>query len=397
MSRTKQVLELNGRKIILIGTAHVSQESIDEVKQEIEQNSPDCIAIELDERRYNSMIDPEGWKKLDIVKVLKRNEGFLLLANLVLGSFQRKMGKNAGIKPGDEMMAAIKLAGEKNIPFTLVDRPIHVTLRRAWAKNSFWGKCKLLASLLASAFDKEEISQEQIESLKTENEMDSMMKELSDYLPKVKEVLIDERDRYLAAHIWESEGDTVLAVLGAGHLPGVQAYLEKMAAKTESTDVSDIASVPPKSTGSKIASWILPAVIIGLIVYGFIYGGSKIGGHMALSWALWNGGLAAASTILALGNPLTVLGAFLSAPITSLAPFIGVGMVTGIIQASIRKPKVEDMETLQDDVRSFKKWYSNRLLHILLIFIFSTLGSSAGTFIAGADIVSLLAKIGIQF
>ena len=157
MSGTKQVLELNGRKIILIGTAHVSKESIEEVEKEINDTKPDCVAIELDQKRYDAMMDPESWKKLDVIQVLKNKQGFLMLANLVLGSFQRRMGQNVGVKPGDEMMAAINCAKALNIPFTLVDRPIQVTLRRAWAKNSFWGKCKLLASLVASAFDDEEI------------------------------------------------------------------------------------------------------------------------------------------------------------------------------------------------------------------------------------------------
>lgn len=396
MSRTKQVLELDGRKIILIGTAHVSKESIEEVKQEIETENPDCVAIELDEGRYKSMMDPESWRNLDIIKVLKRREGFLMLANLVLGSFQRRMGKNIGVKPGDEMMAAINCAKEKNIPFTLVDRPIQVTLRRAWAKNSLWGKCKLLASLLASAFDNEEISEEQIESLKKENEMDSMMSELSEYLPKVKEVLIDERDRYLASHIWESKGDTIVAVLGAGHLPGVQAYLERIGNRTMITDTSDIATAPSGSAAGKIIGWAIPVIIVGLIAAGFIFGGKKVGSDMLLSWVLWNGILSALGTVLALGNPLTILVAFLGAPLTSLCPLIGVGIFTGIVQAVVKKPKVCDMESLQSDVSSFKGWYTNRILRVLLVFILSSLGSTIGTIAAGADIVALLARLGIN-
>ncbi len=396
MNRTKQVLELNGRKIILIGTAHISKESIEDVKKEITETSPDCVAIELDERRFNSMMDPESWRNLDIIKVLKRNEGFLLLANLVLSSFQRKMGQNVGVKPGDEMMAAIECAKEKNIPFTLVDRPIQVTLRRAWQKNSFWGKCKLLASMLASAFDKEEISQEEIEKLKNENEMDSMMRDLSEYLPKVKEVLIDERDKYLASHIWQSKGNTIIAVLGAGHLPGVKSYIEQIASGEVSEDTSEISTVPPKTLKSKIASWIFPAIIVGLIVYGSICGGKNVGADMAFAWVIWNGGLAALGTVLALGNPLTILSAFVCAPFTSLVPVIGVGMVTGIVQAIVRKPKVIDMENLQTDTHSFKMWYKNRILHILLVFILSSLGSTIGTFVASGRILTLLAKIGVN-
>ena len=156
------------------------------------------------------------------------------------------MGQNVGVKPGDEMVAAMKTAEELNIPTTMVDRPIQVTLRRAWAKNSFFGKCKLLSAMFASAFTSEQISAEHIEELKDNSEMDSMMKELSDYMPKVKEFLIDERDKYLASHIWESTGTNILAVLGAGHLPGVQAYLEKIATNQANTDTTEIGSIPPK-------------------------------------------------------------------------------------------------------------------------------------------------------
>lgn len=396
MSRTREEVNLAGRKIVLIGTAHVSKESIAEVKNEIESLKPDCVAVELDEKRYNSMMDPESWKNLDIVKVLKRREGFLMLANLVLSSFQKRMGKNVGVKPGDEMLAAINCAKENNILFTLVDRPIQVTLRRAWAKNSLWGKCKLLASMIASAFDNEEISEDEIEKLKSGNEMDSMMKELSEYLPSVKEVLIDERDRYLASHIWESEGNTIVAVLGAGHLPGVKAYLEKLANGIMISDTSDIETVSEKSIAGKVIGWGIPIVIVALIVAGFFMGGRTIGTQMIGSWILWNGCLSALGALVAFANPITVLVAFVGAPLTSLCPLVGVGLFTGIVQALICKPKVSDIESLQEDVSSLKGWYKNRVLKVLLVFFLSSLGSTIGTFVATGKIASLLTKIGVK-
>lgn len=399
-SSTKKLLDLAGRKITLIGTAHVSAQSVEEVKTEIQNNPPQCAAIELDEKRYDSMSNPEKYKDLDIIKVLKRGEALLILANLILSSFQKRMGQNIGVQPGDEMRAAIDAAQEKNIPFELVDRPIKVTLNRAWAKNSFWGKCKLLAALISSAFSKEEISEEEIESLKKENEMDSMMGELSEYLPKVKEVLIDERDRYLAAHIWECKNasgeaaQTVTAILGAGHLPGVQKHLEAIAAGTETTDTEEISKVPPKGIGGKILGWAIPVLIVALIAAGFYFGGKKMGGQFVGSWVIWNGALAAIGTIIAAGHPLTILVAFLGAPITSLCPLVGVGLLTGIVQALVKKPKVRDMETLSDDAATVKGFYSNRITRVLLVFVLSSLGSSIGTFAAGAAIVKeLTAKI----
>jgi len=392
MSQTQRIVECNGRKITLIGTAHVSKESVEEVKETIKTINPDCVAVELDEKRADSIQNSEKYKELDIVQVLKRGEGFLLIANLILASFQRKMGQNVGVKPGDEMLAAIEVAKELNIPTALVDRPIQITLRRAWAKNGFMGRIKLLSTLIASAFSKEEVSAEEIEKLKKQSEMDSMMTELAEYMPVIKEVLIDERDKYLATNIWNSQGNNVVAVLGAGHLPGVEAHLIKMSKNEEVADNSEISSVPPKKVASKIAGWIIPTIVIAVIVAGFIYGGTKAGSMMLTTWFLWNGIPAAIGTTIALAHPITVIVAFLTAPFTSLCPFIGVGFVTGIVQAIVQKPKVTDIETLQDNI-SLKGFYKNRILKVLMVFVLSSLGSSIGTFIGGADIIGQLADI----
>lgn len=389
MAQTETCLELNGRTITLIGTAHISKESIDEVTAYIRTHDLDCVAIELDAQRLASLNDKERWRKMDIIKVLKNKQGFLLLANLVLAGFQRRMGANMGVNPGDEMKAAYETATERGIKTAMVDRPIQVTLRRAWARNSLWGKCKLLAALLTSAFEKETVDSEQIENLKNRSEMDSMMSELSEYMPKVKEVLIDERDRYLAAHIWNTAGTRIAAVLGAGHLPGVERNLRALAAGELSADTTDIASVPPKTTGAKIAGWVIPALIVALIAAGFYFGGRQKAADMLGTWVLWNGALAAIGTLIAAGHPLTVLVAFVGAPITSLCPLVGVGMVAGIVQAVLKKPKVADMETLQDDV-TLRGFYRNRILRVLLVFMLSSIGSTAGTFVAGANFIATI-------
>ena len=393
MSQTQKVLELNGRKITLIGTAHVSKESIDEVTQTIKSLNPDCVAIELDEKRADSIQNAEKYSQLDIIKVLKRHEGFLLLANLILASFQRRMGLNVGVKPGDEMLAAINTANEMNIPSVMVDRPIQITLKRAWAKNSFWGKCKLFALLISSAFSKEEVDPSEIENLKNSSEMDSMMEELAKEMPVIKKVLIDERDEYLASKIWDAQGENVVAVLGAGHLPGVEKHLQKLASGEETTDVNEISEILPKSVVSKIAAWIIPALIIGLIVAGFIYGGKKAGTQLLTTWFLWNAIPAALLSIIALAHPITILVAFVAAPFTSLCPFIGIGFCTAIVQALVCKPKVSDMESLQDDVGSVKTFYKNRILKVLLVFILSTLGSALGTFAGGSNVIAKLLSI----
>lgn len=393
MSQTQKVLELNNRKITLIGTAHVSAESISEVENVISDVKPDCVAIELDEKRYESITNPDKYRELDIIKVLKRKEGFLLLANIVMASFQKRMGKNAGVKPGEEMVAAINKAKELNIPTALVDRPIQITFRRAWKKTSAYGKTQLLSALLASGFSKDEISSEEIENLKQSSEMDSMMKELSEVMPAVKQVLIDERDQYLASHIWKAEGNNIVAVLGAGHLPGVEAHLKKIAENQASTDTSEIASIPESGIFSKIMMWLIPALIVAVIAFGFYIGGKDAGSKMALNWILWNGILAGLGALIAGGNPLTILVSFVGAPITSLCPFIGVGIVAGIVQAAICKPQVKDLETLSDDAGSIKGFYKNKILRVLLVFLLSSIGSSIGTFAAGAGIVINLSEI----
>ena len=223
--------------------------------------------------------------------------------------------------------------------------------------------------------------------------MDSMMKELSELMPAVKQVLIDERDQYLASHIWKAEGNNIVAVLVAGHLPGVEAHLKKIAENQASTDTSEIASIPESSIFSKIMMWLIPVLIVAVIAFGFYIGGKDAGSKMALNWILWNGILAGLGALIAGGNPLTILVSFVGAPVTSLCPFIGVGIVAGIVQAAICKPQVKDLETLSDDAGSIKGFYKNKILRVLLVFLLSSVGSSIGTFAAGAGIVINLSEI----
>ena len=389
MSQLQRVLSFGERTITLIGTAHVSAESVAEVENTIKEIKPDSVAIELDEKRADSIRNKDKYRELDIVKVLRRGEGFLLLANLVLASFQRRMGQNVGVNPGDEMLAAIRVADELNIPTVMADRAIQVTLKRAWAKNSLWGKCKLLATLLSSAFSKEDMSAQDIENIKEKNEMDSMMNELAEYMPVVKEVLIDERNVYLADKIWSSPGNKVVAVLGAGHLDGVVENLEKIAGG-QTVDLASIDEVPPKTVAANIIPWIIPVLIVVLFVLGYIFGGREIAKEMILTWIFWNSVCAGVTTIIGAGHPITILAAIISAPLTSLCPTIGCGFVTAIVQAIVCKPKIRDIETLQDDV-TFRGFYKNRILRILLIFILSSIGSTIGTFIAGGKMGGIAA------
>ena len=408
MNRNTAAITLNGTEFLLIGTAHVSRESIEEVKNIIAEEKPDMVCVELDQARYNSIVQNDSWEKLDLAKVFKEGKGFLLIANLVLASFQRRLGNELGVKPGEEMKTAVETAKEMGIPHSLCDREVHTTLRRAWAKCGLWSKSKLLASLLASAFTNEKLNEQEIENLKNRSELDGMMNELAEYLPPVKAVLIDERDRYLASKIWtsvphpsaeqNSEGNEavklpaqkIAAVVGAGHMQGMISHLEKIASGEKDTDVSELDTIPPPGFLSKAAGFIIPVAIIALIAVGFIGKGAGVGFEMILTWVIWNGSLAAIGSLIALAHPLAVIVSLLGAPVATLNPFIGVGLFSGLVQITFRKPQVSDVQNITQDATSIKGVYKNRITKALLVFFLSTIGGIIGNVISFPAIAGLL-------
>jgi pheromone shutdown-related protein TraB len=382
MSQTIRRVELKDRAVILAGTVHISQESTQEVRSLVEAEKPGRVCVELDEGRYRSISQGNSWESLDIGKVLKEGRGFLLMANLALAGFQRRMGAETGGKPGEEMMAAVGAAEEAGIPYTFCDREIQLTLKRAWAKSGLWNKCKLLASLVDSAFSNEKLSEGEIEGLKEKNELDSMMGELASFLPSVKEVLIDERDRFLASRIFASKESLVVAVVGAGHLDGIEAWLRKLDADEASPDTSDIESLPPPSKAGKVAGLVIPVAIVGFIILGFFKSGTEASLALLLRWVLLNGSLAALGSALCLAHPLTIAVSFVAAPIATLNPFVGVGLFAGLAEAFLRKPRVSDLENLANDVTSVKGFYRNRVTKVLMIFFLASIGGMIGNFIA---------------
>ncbi|MDR2304982.1 MAG: TraB/GumN family protein [Treponema sp.] len=380
-------VSLGERSVTLIGTAHVSRESIDEVKAHIRDEKPGMVCVELDGGRFKAMDSKDDWERLNVSKAFREGKGFLLIANLVLAGFQRRMGVGLGVKPGEEMLAACDTAKELGIPYRFCDREVQITLRRAWARCGLWSKCKLLASLISSAFSTEKLNETEIENLKQASELDGMMAELASYLPAVKETLIDERDRYLAAKIWTAgqetpAGEKMLAVVGAGHLSGLRTHLEKIAAGNEDAGVDTLDTIPPSSFLAKAAGWIIPIAIAALIVAGFFQAGATQSLSMLLQWVLWNGSLAALGTLIALGHPLSILVSFLGAPIATINPFIGVGLFSGITEAWVRKPRVQDVENIAEDFSSLRGIYRNRVSRALLVFFLSSLGGAVGNFIS---------------
>lgn len=391
MSDLIRRINVNDREIILVGTAHVSIESIAEVENTIRTEMPDCVCVELDEGRYAAMMEKNRWESLDIIKVLKEKKGFLLLANLVLASFQKRMGLNVGVKPGDEMKAAIDIARELNIPTEMVDRPIQVTLKRAWAQNGYTGKSKILASLLAAAFSKEKLEAADIEKLKQKSEMDAMLDEVALNMPEVKEVLIDERDVWLGTKIFQASGKKVLAVIGAGHLNGTEKRIMALEKKEADASLDKIAAIPPKSIVGKILNIAFPVLFAGLLLAPIFISGSKEQlTQNIVRWLIWNGGLAAVGTLLAFGNILTIVSAFIFAPIATLNPLIGIGMITAIVQATVCKPQVRDMMNIADDVATIKGWYTNRIAKVLLVFILSSIGALIGNIVTIPALISKL-------
>lgn len=394
MNDNRISITLNGRELILIGTAHVSRESIEEVDRTIRTEKPDLVCVELDAGRHKAIADQAQWEQLDISKVFREGKGFLLIANLVLSGFQRRIGEELGVKPGDEMKKALDAAAELGIPYALCDREIQLTLRRAWSACGLWSKCKLLASLLSSAFTTEKLAEADIENLKKRSELDGMMDELAAYLPEVKAAVIDERDRYLAAKLWTSGAAArkQLAVVGAGHIAGIQTHLERIASGAESPQVADLELIPPPKFWVKALAWIVPALLLALVAAGFFHAGAELSLAMLFRWVLWNGSLAAAGALLALGHPLSILVSFVGAPFGTISPFVSIGLFSGITEATLRKPRVSDTQNLSADIAGIKGIYRNRITHALLVFFLSSFGGAVGNIISVQALAGLLAS-----
>ncbi len=378
-------------ELLLIGTAHISKDSVNEVKQQIEEYEPDRICIELDKTRYSNKQDNQTWSDKTLIKVLKEGKGFLLLANMALASFQKRMGNNTGISPGEEILNAAKLAEEKNIPFSFCDREIQTTFKRAWKKSNFWNKMKLLATLISAAFSKESISEEEIAELKKADVLETMLKEMSKELPTIKEVLIDERDQFLAKSMYKAKGLKKLGVIGAGHTKGILKQLEALDNGEVDTDTSKISEVPPSSKFTKALKYIIPALIIGIIAYGFINSGWTRGVKLFGYWVMVNAIFTAIGGIVALAHPINIIISMFAAPFTSLNPTIGVGIVSGLLEYKFRKPSVKDFTNMSDDALTLKGWYKNKALHGLYVFFVCSIGSAIGTFIGFPVLLNILA------
>ncbi|RMI03316.1 MAG: TraB/GumN family protein [Calditrichaeota bacterium] len=376
----------DGREFILVGTAHVSRQSVELVRQVIEQEQPDCVAVELDSQRFQALAKKQHWQNLDIKAVIRQKQLSTLFINLLLSAYQRKLGEKLGVMPGTELLEATRVAEEHNIPVSLCDRDIRITLRRTWNSMSFWDKMKLLAVALAGIFEKPELTEEQLAEIRRKDVLTELIDEIGKMMPTIKTVLIDERDTYLAEKIRQCSGDRVVAVVGAGHVNGIVQRLQNH----HPVDLSEIEQIPPVSPVWKWVGWGIPALIIGALIYIGLTKGAAVAGDNALFWILANGIPSSLGAILALAHPLTVAAAFLAAPITSLTPVIGAGYVTAFVQFYAQPPLVKEFQSIGSDITVPKRWWQNRLLRILLVFMFTTLGSVIGTWVGGYRIISNL-------
>lgn len=381
----------DGVDYALLGTAHVSRTSAEAVKRLLESGDYDAVAVELCASRYQALTEKDAWRDLDLFTIIRQGKAGMMMASLALAAYQRRIAEQFGIEPGAEMKTAIEAAQAAGLPVQLIDREIGITLRRASRRLSWWKRWLMLNGLVFSLFSREEISEEDIERLKQGDLLTETFTEFSEASPALYESLIAERDRFMAARLKQENsgqaGRRVLAVLGAGHLAGTSRAL------TEDDDsaatVESLNAMPPPSKALKALPWVILVAVLTGFGIGF-YRSPELGWSLVATWVVINGTLSALGALIARGHPLTVLSALIAAPLTSLNPTIGAGMVTGAVEATLRKPKVADFESLRDDVAQLSGWWHNRVSRVLLVFFLSNLGSVAGTWIAGFRMVQQL-------
>lgn len=372
----RQILTYEDKEVTLIGTAHVSRESAEQVSRVIEQEKPDTVCIELCESRFQSITQKKKWQETELIKVIREKKAYVLLSNLMLAYFQKRIGLRLGIRPGEEVIRAIQAAESVGAHICLADRDIRTTLSRAWRLMGFWTKIKLLVQLVTSAGDFDSVSEEDIEKMKTDDVLEMLLSEIGEFFPEVRRVLIDERDQYLAHEIRAAPGKRIVAVVGAGHVPGIERYWRS------SIDLEELTRMPPKGRFMSFLKWGIPALIIALIVVGFLTAGGSAGAHMIKWWILANATLAGLGAAIALGHPLTILTAIGASPLTSLNPMMAAGWFSGLVEVFVGKPKVRDFEELPEDISTLKGFWRNKIIRVLLVVVFTNLGSSLGAFVA---------------
>jgi pheromone shutdown-related protein TraB len=379
-------ISCKGKKILLVGTAHVSKVSAQLVEETICEQKPDTVCVELCNTRLASIKDVDRWRNMDIVKIIREKKALLLFINLLLASFQKKMADKFGIKPGQEMINAIKAADECDALIVPADREIQITLSRVWRGMGLWEKLKLMFSFIFSFGASDDISEEDIENMKQEDILQTLLSDVKEAHPIIEKCLINERDKFLAEKIRSAPGEKIVAIVGAAHVPGIKRYL----ANDERIAIDELNQIPVAGNGVKILKWAIPAAILLLFVTGFLMEGKNAGTDMIWIWIAANGVFAGIGALFALAHPLTIISSIIAAPLTSLNPMIAAGWVSGLVEAFARKPKVKDLEAIPQDIVSIKGFWRNNVTRILLVVIFTNLGSTIGTMTALPLMLKLL-------
>lgn len=389
-------IEVNGTCYTLLGTAHVSKASADEVRRLIASGEFDAVALELCEPRYNSILKPDHMASMDLFQVIREGKAGMVAASLAMGAFQQRVAAQSGIEPGAEMKAALEEAEKAELPVVLVDREIGVTLRRVYHNVPWYQRLNLIAGLFASLVSRETVSAESIEELKEGDVLEATFSEFAEKSERLYQPLIAERDRYMALRLFESGREkhhkNVLVVIGAGHLKGLKQHLEAPAPADPVTEREELETLPPKGRVLRTLPWVVAA----LVLTGFVIGFSRntdLGIQLVAEWFLINGILSALGSAIALAHPLTILASFLAAPITSLNPTIGAGFVAAGVELMLRKPKVADFSSLREDVSKLRGWWQNRVSRTLMIFMLASIGSAIGTYVAGFRIFEQLTSL----
>ena len=385
-------VDIGTSSITLLGTAHVSHSSAEAVNELLESNHFDAVAVELCPSRYNAIIEPDSLAKMDLMQVVRKGKVAMIMANLAMGAYQQRIADQLGIEPGAEQRMAIDVARKKNLPVLLIDREIGVTLKRTASSLPWWKRWTLVTGLMLSLLSREEVEEEEIEQLKEGDMLETAFAEFAHDRQDLFQPLISERDQYMAARLQQEtaghDHENVLAVIGAGHLQGVTSNLQN-GIEDPDREIDRLDQLPPPAKWPKVIPWLIAALVLIGFVVGFMRS-PDLGWQLISTWVLINGTLSAIGAALAWAHPLTIATAFIAAPITSLNPTIGAGMVTAAVEIWLHKPTVSDFESLRKDTTSLRGWWKNRVSRTLLVFLFSTLGSAIGTYVAGFKMLDYL-------
>lgn len=389
----RRVIESGATRYTLLGTAHVSRASADEVRAMIRSGDFDAVAIELCESRYKSLTEPDSLANQDLFEVFRQGKAGMVAASLALGAFQQRVAEQSGIEPGAEMRAAVKESRRADLPLMLIDRDVGITLKRVYGNVPWWQRAGLITGLFTSLMSRQQVSSEEIERLKQGDVLESTFSEFAEQSEALYTPLITERDRYMALRLAEDSPPgryrNVLVVIGAGHLKGLSGHLEQPQPANPVVERQHLEETPTRARWWKAVPWLITA----LVVIGFAIGFSRdtqLGWQLIGEWFVINGVLSGLGAIIALAHPLTVIATFFAAPLTSLNPTIGAGFVAAGVELALRRPKVRDFSRLRHDVASVKGWWRNRVSRTLLVFLFATIGSAVGTWVAGLRIAGKL-------